>query len=135
MAIGAGKLEASVSNKPQGEPGKPNRPKSHVGRIEPPQHDSNSPQGTHSPTPREDAEWEERMDELEGEREELHKNEIVQPGTIDPHDLASIVRRLEVLAATAKQLGQEGTRLSAHLEEALLRLNQATSELAEGHGN
>lgn len=75
------------------------------------------------------------MDELEGEREELHKSEIVQPGTIDPHALASIVQQLEVLAATAKKHGQERTRLNAHLDEALLHLNQATAALAEERGN
>jgi len=124
-----------VLNEPQGEPGKPNRPRPRVGRIESPQNDSNSPKGGQSPTPREDAEWDERMDELEDEREELHKSEVVQPGTIDPHDLASIVQRLEVLAATAKEHGQERTRLNAHLDEALLHLNQATAALAEERGN
>lgn len=124
-----------MSNEPQDQREEPNRLKSATGGREPPQNDIAPPKRRHSSTPFEDAEWEGRMDELEVERGDLDKNQVVQPATIDPQELASIVKRLEVLAATSKEFGREKTHLNAHLEEALVHLNQAVSELAEKRGN
>jgi hypothetical protein len=120
-----------MSKKPPDQPGKLSHPESVGGEGGSPESDSVPPKGRHSPTPFEDAEWEERMDELEVERHGLHGNEVAQPLAIDPHELASIVKRLEALWARSKELGQKETRLNAHIEEALAHLNQAASELAE----
>jgi DNA repair exonuclease SbcCD ATPase subunit len=124
-----------MSKKPPDQPGKHNQPKSARAEGEAPKSDSVPPKDRHSPTPCEDAEWEERMDELEDEREELHEDEVAQSLAMDPHELASIVQRLEALRAKSKELGQEETRLHAHIEEALAHLNQAVSELAEQRGS
>jgi hypothetical protein len=118
-----------MSKKP---PKKRNQPKSAKGAGKPPKNDTAPRKGRHTPTPSEDAEWEKRMDELEDERADLNRNEVAQPVAIDPHELASIVKRLEALRATSKELGQEGTPFNAHIDEALLHLNQAASELVRG---
>ena len=126
--------ETIVSKKPQDEPQKPKQPKAAKGRREPPKNDQ-SPKGSHSPTPCEDAEWAERMDELEVEREDLHAEETAQPVTVDPHELSSIVTRLEALRATSQEYGEQMTRLNAHLDEALSHLHQAVSVLAKQRAN
>ena len=123
-----------VSKKPQDEPQKPKQPKAAKGRREPPKNDQ-SPKGSHSPTPCEDAEWAERMDELEVEREELLEDESGQPVTVDPHELSSILTRLEALRATSQEYGEQMTRLNAHLDEALSHLHQAVSVLAKQRAN
>lgn len=89
------------------------------------------PQGRHLPIPSDDTEWKERMDELDVEREELHKTQVPAPITVDPLELASIIKRLEELRTKLQEPGPEKTGLTAHLEEALSHLNQAASELAE----
>lgn len=117
-----------MPKKPQDQPKKPSQQKGDKGRGLS-RSDRKSTEAKHSPTPGDDAEWEERMDELDVEREELHKNQISPPVMIDPHELANIIKRLEELRANGSQ---EESRLNAHLEEALLHLNQAASELADG---
>lgn len=123
-----------MSKKPQDEPQKPKQPKAAKGPREPPKNDQ-SPKGSHSPTPCEDAEWAERMDELEVEREDLHAEETAQPVTVDPHELSSILTRLEALRATSQEYGEQMTRLNAHLDEALSHLHQAVSLLAKQRAN
>jgi hypothetical protein len=125
-------LETIVSKKPQDQPEKPKQPKPAKGRREPPKNDQ-TPKGSHSPTPCEDAEWAARMDDLEVDRGDLYEEEIAQPVTVDPHELASIVTRLEALRATSQEYGEQKSRLNAHLDEALSHLHQAVSELAEQH--
>lgn len=123
-----------MSKKPQEQPEKPKQPKAAKGRREPHKNDQ-TPKGSQSPTPCEDAEWAERMDELEVEREDLHEEEIAQPETVDPHELSSIVTRLEALRATTQKSGEQMTRLNAHLDEALSHLHQAVSLLAKQRAN
>ena len=99
-----------------------------------PESASGPPKRSHSLTPCEDAEWKERMDELEVQRDEVYKNEVAQHAMIDSCELVSIVERLEALRDKSTAFGQEHTRIIAHLEAALMHLNQAASELAEERG-
>jgi hypothetical protein len=122
--------ETIMSKKPQDQPERPKQPKAGKGRREPPKNDQ-TPRGSHSPTPCEDAEWAERMDELEVEREELLEEQSAQPATVDLHELTSIVTRLEALRATSQEYGEQMTQLNAHLDEALSHLHHAVSDLAE----
>ena len=123
-----------MSMVPQDQPEKRDQPESASAESEPPKDDIGPPKRSHSLTPCEDAEWEGRMDELEVQRDEVYKNEVAQHSMIDTYELASIVKRLEALRDKSTALGQEHTRIIAHLEAALMHLNQAASELAEERG-